>query len=354
MFAAVLVQDIMRSVMRLRLRWRACRNGAAVVLITALASLVSCAANADDVPLALERTIRLKDVSGRIDHLALDAKRRRLVIAELGNDTVDVVDLATGKLVHRFEGLTEPQGVAYLPGPDLIVIANGGDGSVDFFAGGDFSSRNILQLGDDADNVRRDPRNGHVLVGHDAGMLAIVDPTAGKILLDIALPGHPEGFQLDPATDRVYVNIPDAKQIAVVDLAAGKQIATWRFQGLSGNFPLAIDGTESLLAAAFRSPPQLALIDSKTGKVTWTYQTCGDADDVFFDPNRQRIYVSCGAGVVDIFVRHSTTAQPLARVSTSSGARTSLFSPEFDRLFVAARAGLLESEAAILVFKPKP
>ena len=275
------------------------------------------------------------------------------MVAELGNNTVDVIDLDTGKAVHRFKGLKEPQGIAYLPEWDLIVVANGGDGTVDFFNGNDFSLKSVIRLGDGADIVRRDPRNGHVIVGHSAGMLAVLDPASGATLSDIALAAHPEGFQVDPH-GRVFVNVPDAGQIAVISLVSGKQVGAWAtFPGLAANFPLAISDTGSLVAIVFRAPPRLVLLESGTGTVTATNPTCGDADDVFFDSNRERIYVSCGAGFIDVFDWRRTKVQHLARISTSSGARTSLFSPELDRLFVAARA-TSASDAAILVFEPAP
>ena len=109
------------------------------------------------------------------------------------------------------------------------------------------------------------------------------------------------------------------------------------------------------LAAVFRSPPRLVLLDLGSGAVTANLETCGDADDVFFDGKRQRLYVSCGEGAVDVF--QGAAASPprhLARLPTSPGARTSLFVPELDRLFVAARAGLLGSKASILVVRPEP
>jgi hypothetical protein len=82
-------------------------------------------------------------------------------------------------------------------------------------------------------------------------------------------------------------------------------------------------------------------------------ESCSDADDVFFDAARHLLYVSCGAGAVDVF-RLAPTLERVARVETRSGARTSLFVPELDRLFVAARAGLLGGAASILVLRPQP
>jgi DNA-binding beta-propeller fold protein YncE len=303
-------------------------------------------------PLVLERTIPLAHVGGRIDHMAVDLRRKRLIVAELGNDTVDVVDLASGTLLHRFDGLEEPQGVGYVPGPDLIVVANANDGSVKFFGGGDFAEQGDLSLTDDADNVRIDPRNEHVFVGYGSGGLAVIDPSRHAKLQNIELTGHPEAFQLDPRSNRAYVNVPDAGEIAVVDLAAGRQTTRWTVPDLAANFPMAVDDTGATIATVFRSPPRLVLLDSSTGAVSGSYPTCADADDVFFDAKRHRVYVSCGQGAVDVFDRVAKTTQHTARVPTSSGARTSLFVPELDRLFVAARAGLLDSDSAILVFRP--
>jgi len=327
----------------------------ALALILACAFQPQTAWSADSAqPLVLERTIALAQVSGRIDHMAIDISRHRLFVAELGNNSVDVIDLASGKVLHRLTGLKAPQGVAYVRAPDMIVVANADDGTVQLFDGGDFAALGTLSLGDDADNTRVDPRSGHVVIGYGEGGLAIVDHGTHSKLQDIKLPGHPESFQIDPRTDRAFVNVPDAGQIAVIDLAAGRQVAKWMVPGLGENFPMAVDGSGATIATVFRSPPRLVLMDSGTGAVTGNYPTCADADDVFFDAKRHRIYVSCGAGAIDVFDHSATDTRHIARIPTSSGARTSLFVPELDELYVAERAGLFGSDAAILVFRPAP
>jgi YVTN family beta-propeller protein len=325
-----------------------------VASIHLMASVISGSASAADQPLILERTIPLENVTGRIDHMAVDTVGKRLFVAELGNDSVDVVDLKTGKVLHRISGLKEPQGIAYLADQDLLVVANGGDGSVRFFHAWDLSPSGIIVLGDDADNVRIDPHTGYVLVGYGNGGLAIIDPSTRSKIGDIRLVGHPESFQLDPKTDRVFANVPDARQIAVADLKTRQQMATWTTPGLSANFPMALDGTAGQLAIVFRSPAKLALWDLATGAMIESLDTCGDADDVFFDDKRNRIYVSCGDGAIDVVQRSREGLRIAGHVTTSSGARTSLFVPELDSLFVAARAGSLGSGAAILAFHPSP
>jgi DNA-binding beta-propeller fold protein YncE len=309
---------------------------------------------AEPGPLVLDSTIPLPDVRGRIDHMAIDLGRGRLVVAALGNDTIEVVDLAAGKPRQRIGGLKEPQGVAYADKADAIFVASAGDGAVRIFGADDLKPLGRIDLKNDADNIRIDPRNANIVVGYGDGGLAIIDPLTRTVIGTVLLQGHPEGFQIEPMTGRAYVNIPDAKQIAVVDLDGRRQIATWKVPGAGSNFPMALDPAESLLAAVFRNPPRLVLLDTKTGAVAANLPTCGDADDVFFDAKRARIYISCGAGEIAVFQRDGPTYRPLPSVPTASGARTSLFVPELDRLFLAVRAGLLGSAASIQVFRPTP
>ena len=305
-------------------------------------------------PLVLEKTIPLKDVSGRIDHMAIDLTRHRLAVAELGNDTVDVVDLDSGRAVRRIADLREPQGVAFTAGGDALVVANGDDGSVRFFRADDFAPAGRIDLSSDADNVRIDKTTGRLVVGYGGGGLAVIDLVSRAKLADVPLPAHPEGFQLVPDGKRAYVNLPDARQVAAVDLSSGKQVATWQMKGRRANFPMAIDAAGMTLAVAFRSPPRLVLLDAATGAERESIETCGDADDVFFDAGRRRIYVSCGEGAVDVLGRSGGKIQRVAQVKTSSGARTALFVPELDRLYVAVRAGSLGGDAKVLVFRPAP
>jgi YVTN family beta-propeller protein len=316
--------------------------------VVAVAALMTTPAMAQTPALVPDGVVALPDTGGRIDHLAVDLTRKHLFVAELGNGTVDVIDLASRKVIHRIGGLKEPQGIAYEPKSDLVAVASGGDGTLRLYAAADFKPRGVVKLGDDADNVRVDGRNGHIVVGYSDGALAVIDPVKAEKLSEIKLPGHPESFRLSGS--RVFVNIPDARQIAVAGLDADRITATWKQEALHSNFPLMLDDAGHV-AVVFRSPARLVLFDAVTGKQVGAVDTCGDSDDLFFDAARKRFYVSCGAGAVDVFT--AGDLKPLGRVETRSGARTSLFVAELDRLFVAERAGLLGHEAAIAVLKPQ-
>jgi hypothetical protein len=303
-------------------------------------------------PLVLERRIPLGEVSGRIDHLGIDLKRQRLFIAELGNDSLGVVDLAADKLLQTISGMSEPQGVAYVPFADSVYVANGGDGSVRVLRGEDLAPMGRIELGDDADNVRVDTPRNRVLVGYGNGALAVIDPASRTKTADLRLKAHPEGFQLDEAGGRVFVNVPDAREVEVVDLLSqtSRSLPTQRARS---NFPMAIDRDTRRVLLVFRNPPVLMALSGEDGQTAAKLETCGDADDVFIDAKRHRVYVSCGEGVVDVLEQQPPGYRRLARVPTVLGARTSLFVPELDRLFVAVRSRSGEP-AAIWVFRPVP
>ncbi|TMJ70505.1 MAG: hypothetical protein E6G83_01090 [Alphaproteobacteria bacterium] len=303
-------------------------------------------------PLVLEAEIPLGDVSGRIDHLSIDVKRQRLFVAELGNNSLGVIDLAAGKVLRRIDGLSEPQGVAYVLFTDSVFVANAGDGSVRVLRGDDLTPMGRIELGDDADNVRVDAARNRVLVGYGKGALAVIDPASQTKTADIHLKAHPEGFQIDETGTQIFVNVPDARGIEVVDLAAGstRPLPT---QGAGSNFPMSIDAEEHRVLVVFRSPPTLMALSIQDGHLAATVETCGDADDVFVDPKRRRVYVSCGEGVIDVLESGEPGYRQLTRVPTVSGARTSLFVPELDRRFVAVRTGS-NQPAAVWVFRPTP
>lgn len=323
------------------------------VVVGGAALFAASAATGAPDPLVSDAAIPLPNTAGRIDHLAVDLARKHLFIAELGNGTVDVVDLATKKVVHRISGLDEPQGVVYDRVNDRVIVACGGDGVVRSYDGGNFSPRAMIDLGDDADNVRIDPRDNSVLVGYGDGAIAVLSTPRLAKSAHIVLPAHPEGFQISSAAARVFVNVPDARQIDVIDTSTHKLIAAWTAPGLSANFPMALIGS-GLVAVAFRHPARLAALDAASGSRKFETPTCGDADDVFFDAKRNRIYVSCGAGAIDVFEQGSAGIARLASVSSASGARTSLFVADLDRLFVAAPAGWLSRDASVQVYRPNP
>jgi DNA-binding beta-propeller fold protein YncE len=209
---------------------------------------------AESVTLKLTKTIPLPGVSGRFDHFAVDTNSHRIFAAALGNNTLEVIDGAAEKRLHSITGLHKPTGVAFLPGQNQIVVANGDDGTVKVFDGTTYKVlKNITGL-DDADNVRLDTKANRIYVGYGDGALAAIDTANWQQVSSIKLKAHPESFQLEQNGSRVFVNVPDAKQIAVIDREKSAVIASWPMEKFHANFPMALDESNHRLFVGCRSP----------------------------------------------------------------------------------------------------
>ena len=321
-------------------------------VLPGICSLVLCSTSLAEqpVPLVLEAKIPLDDVRGRIDHLAIDVIHERLFVAALGNNTVEVVDLAARKVTRTLAGLHEPQGVAYSPRAQTLYVANGGDGSLRAFRGPELTPAGGIALGEDADNVRIDEDQQQIYVGYGSGALAVIDQSTYRKVAAIPLAAHPESFQLEKSGPRIFANVPDAGEIAIMDRRTNKQTGSWPTKDLRANFPLALDEPNKRVLTVFRRPATIALFNLESGADMGRIGTCGDADDIFVDDKRGYVYVSCGEGFIDVLADRNSSLTRVARLKTIAGARTALFSPELGRLFLAARAAAGE-QAAIWVFR---
>jgi len=292
-------------------------------------------AGAPQEPLTLVRSIELPRVQGRIDHLAFDPATQRLYVAALGNNTVEVLDLEAGVHLRSLANFHEPQGIAVAADSRTIAVANGQGEGLQLLSANDYQPGAVVRLGEDADNVRYDPTARKLYVGFGEGALAAVDPGAGKLLGQVKLAAHPESFQLERDGPRVFVNVPNAEQIAVVDRSSMKVTATWPVTTARANYPMALDETNHRLFVGCRRPAQVLVFDSRSGKETASFAIVGDTDDLFYDAARRRLYVSGGDGFIDVVQDQGNQFSRIAHLPTAAGARTSLFVADRSRLYLA-------------------
>jgi DNA-binding beta-propeller fold protein YncE len=271
-------------------------------------------------------------------------------VAELENDSVGVIDFERREIAHVITDVKRPQGLAYLTAADTLFVANGGDGSLRMFEGAQYRALEPIHVGDDADNLRFDPESNLIYVAYGEGALGIVDVASRRKIRDLALTAHPESFQLERQTNRMYVNVPKEQAIVVMDRASGDRLANWQ-TGNASNFPLALNADAGHVLVVFRNPASLVAFAASGGAPLAKVETCGDADDMFVDAKRRWVYVSCGDGFLDVF--DANPYKLIDRIPTIKGARTSLLVPDIDRLFVAARA-TAEAPASVWVFRPGP
>lgn len=294
-------------------------------------------AAAEEAALRLTQTIPLSGVRGRIDHLAFDPSSRRLFVAALGNDTVEVIDTANGRLVRSLKGFHEPQGIAIVQDAGMIAVANGGTGTLQLVAGDTLETRFTTEIGGDADNVRYDAAAHRVYVAAAGGLFAI-DPSSGRLVGRIAFPGHPESFQLERNGPWVFANLPGSSQVVVGDRQSGKVLARWPTSSCGANYPMSLDEEKRVVFVGCRRPSSLAVFDSGTGRLIGTVPAVGDTDDLFLDSARRRVYVIGGDGFIDVMDAAPAIPTQLERVATASGARTGLWVEQDRRLYVAVPA----------------
>jgi DNA-binding beta-propeller fold protein YncE len=287
-------------------------------------------------PLRLVETINLPGVNGRIDHFAVDVNGKRLFVAALGNNTVEIVDLANASVAKEVHGFSEPQGIALLDDERLIAVASAGDGTCRFFAADTLKPVGSLDYSSDADNLRYDAKTHTLFVGYGDGSLGAIGATTRSKLFDIKLPGHPESFQFESRGARIFVNVPSARQIAVVDRKGRKLAATWPVEHAQANFPMALDENDHRLFVGCRQPPEVLVYNTESTKRVTSFSTVGDTDDLFYDNKNKRLYVSGGEGFLAAYQQHAQDSYTeLAKISTAPGARTSLFVPALSRLYLA-------------------
>jgi len=308
----------------------------ALAFVVAVVGNCLAAGQSGGAELQLKQTIPLPGVEGRIDHFALDAAGERLFVCALGNNTVEVLDLRKGERVRSITGLGAPQGIAYIPELDRLFVANDKGGIFKIYHAKSFQLVGELNFKDDADNVRYDNTTKKIYVGFGSGGIAIINAVDGKQLGSITLAAHPEAFELEKHGRRIFVNVPNARQVAVIDRDRGGVIATWKTDGTFGNFPMALDENNHRLFIGCRMPSKLVVLNTESGDVVTSIGISGDPDDVFYDSRRHRIYAICGAGKIDIIEQtDASNYKAITKIDTADGARTGLFVPERDTLFVA-------------------
>ncbi len=283
------------------------------------------------------QTILLPNIKGRIDHMSIDLNSKRLFVAALGNGTVEIIDLKSGKDVYSITGFDEPQGVLYYAKNNLLFVTSAGDGTCKIFDASNYKLLKTIHLGEDADNIRLDSKRDIVFIGYGSGGIAAINPISMRIVYKIDLPDHPESFQIDEKKSLMFVNIPGVAQLEVIDIQNRKVIQRVQLD-INGNFPMALDTLNHLIFVGSRNPSKMIIFNETSLKIVHKKNISGDADDIYYDNKNSLIFISCGSGYIDVFkLINSNKIIFKESFKTSPGARTSLYVPVINKLFIAAR-----------------
>jgi YVTN family beta-propeller protein len=293
-------------------------------------------------PLVLTEAIPLESVKGRFDHFATSGKR--LFVSALGNNTVAVIDIGGRTVEHTITGVPNPQGVAFAPETNRLFVGSG-QGKLYIYDGSSLNLLSTLDFQGDGDNLRYDSGTKRVYVGYgedEAGAIGTVDAATGKRTEEeYRLGAHPESFQLETSGPNIYVNLPDLKQIAVINRGT-RAIVRWPLT-LEHNFPMALDEADHRLFVGMHEPACLAVFDTASGRMIVSVPSVQDADDLYYDAVRKRIYMPGGEGFIYAFAQTDPDHyQLLAKIPTALGARTAGYFGKgkkgFDRFYLAVPA----------------
>jgi DNA-binding beta-propeller fold protein YncE len=317
--------------------------------------VLSFALAAPAAELELVQTIPLKGKPGGLDHLALDAKRERLFVANKANNTLDVVDLKAGKLLEQKSNQTAIQGIAYVPDLDRVFVGLGTNGLCNAFEGEKYKTLKTIKFKDDADNVRYNPAKGVVYVAHAENALGVIDAKSFALKKDIKLPGGAESFQIESTRPRMYVAIPSPSQVVVIDTDKNEVATSYPIKSAGGGHPVALDEANHRVFVGCRKEPMIVVMDTETGKEVTTVPIPGDVDDVFHDAKRKRLYASCGEGsLVVIEQQDADHYKEVEKVPTAKGAKTCLYVPETGRLYLAVPQQEGKDGPEVRVYQVKP
>lgn len=292
--------------------------------------------------LQLEEEIPIPNVAGRLDHFTADAKRKRLFVSALGNNTVEVIDVFAGRVIRSIQGLSQPQGPLYVADFDKLYVANAGDGKVNVYDGATYALQKAIEVGEDPDNVRYDATSKKVLVGfgEEDGGIATIDPAKDEVLGEVLKTGgHPESFQVEKSGDHIFVNVPDAGNVVESIDRKTEAVTKWPLTGLRGNYAMALDEPDHRLFTITRKTPMMVVLDTQTGKEVARLRAAGECDDVFFDSARKRIYEIGAEGFISAFQQNDANHYSLIQnVSSAIGVRTGYWFEKRDRFYVGVPA----------------
>jgi DNA-binding beta-propeller fold protein YncE len=315
-----------------------------------------------DTPLNLLHTTPLPDFKGDLDHFAVDLNGNRLFVTAEVHKTIEVFDLKTGERIHSITGFGTPHEILFRPDSNTLIVADGGaDSGCKLVDGKNYQIIDNIKLPPGVDSAEYNPVTKEYYVenrGPDPSanthMISIIDAVNFKHTGDMTLPGRrSEAMAIDRAGKKMYVNLTD--EVGVVDLPTRQLIARWPVPDAHVQNAMALDEPNHRLFIATRNPPKLFVFNTDTGKVVLDLPCVGVNDDMTFDTKRQRLYIT-GDGATSVFQqRDADHYEHIVDVPTGFRAKTSLYVPQLNRLYIAVSGGdKPDAQVSVQIYQVQP
>src|SRR6266478_1691927 len=206
-------------------------------VLLALILTTTTATAQTDTPLQLIHTTFLPGYVGDFEHFAADIKGNRLFLIAEDHNTVEVLDLRSGRRTHTIAGFGQPHAIEYLPGLNSLIVTEGDEesGAVELVSASNYKILDKIKLPTDVDGGVYNPVTKNYYVesggqGKDAKthLLSIIDTQSFKLIGDITLPGSKsEAMSIEHSGTKLFVNLRDPDEIGVVDLQTRQLVARW-------------------------------------------------------------------------------------------------------------------------------
>ena len=282
------------------------------------------------------RDVTVEDIEGVVEHMAADVKGNRIFLAATGNNSIEIFDSQTLQHLGQIKGLSQPEDVIFLPSSGHLLVSNGADGTLRTYDAKTYKLLDSKPMGGDANRIRVTANGKFVVVGWGVDGLAVIDCQTGK-RSDVQLKSHPEAIQSDSSGNRLFVNLPGVGEVAVVDRRSQTVTESWPIRQRE-NAAMALDEANRRIFVVCHRPSKLLVLNMDDGAIMATLSTPADADEVFYDQQRKRIYVIGGEGAIAPYSQKGPDEYvALSRTDTVEQARTGLFVPEWNRIYVVAR-----------------
>ena len=330
----------------------------ATVCLSAAGHSMSSNANSPDI-VKLARSVDLPGYQGDFDHFAADRKTDRLFLAAEDHGTLEVFNLKDGSHERTVNGFGTPHSIAVLPDGKRLLVADGGEKvPSEVLNLSTLNKIGTLKLIPGADSIYHDP-DAPVLYMVSGGkdvhlpysILYAIDANTLQVKNQLRIPStHVEAMAMESGTNRLFINLTDKAEVAVIDRKAMKEMKRWKVAPAAENSPMAFDQQAHRLFVVCRKPASLLVLDSDSGQVLETLPAPGHSDDAAYDQEAHRIYVPGAEGWLGIYSFENGKATQIAKVDTAPGAKTQFLDTENHRLFLAVSPGEGKTGAKLLTY----
>jgi DNA-binding beta-propeller fold protein YncE len=272
---------------------------------------------------------------GGWDYLSIDPGARRLYVSHATK--VVVIDIDHNAVVGEIADTPGVHGVALAPDLERGLTSNGGENKAGIVDLKTLQTLSKVDTDKGPDGMLYDPGQQEFYTFNGRGQSAtVISAKSSTVVATIPLGGRPEFAAVDVAAGRIYDNLEDKSEVAVIDTTTHQVLNRWPIAPGEEASGMAIDTVHHRLFLGCHNQ-MMAMMDSTTGKVLATVPIGQGVDANAFDPGTQFAFASCGDGTVTVAKEETPdTLTVVQTLATERSARTLALDPTTHRIYLAS------------------